>query len=482
MPKTSSPGAAARDRALAVLLACHDGQRFSHDLLEEMQQAEPLGDADAALAAELVLGVLRHRLTAEHLAARCYRGRWAGLPAGLRLIMALGVYQLCWLERVPDHAAVDQAVRRAHRHGRHAAATVNAILRKVAAERGPLTDQPDRPDPRRWLAVEPGRGRMFSENIFPDPARRPLEHLIAATSHPAWLVERWHRRFKPTRARQVCDAGQRRPPLVLRPNRLRITPAELVERLQRRGHEPIRVPDGDAILLRPPAAVGDVPEIAEGLCQPQDSTAQAVIRMAAPRPGEFVLDLCAGSGTKTTHAAEWMDNRGLVLATDPEDRRLERIPAAAARQGITIIETVPFRELDERLAEIGRHPDLILVDVPCTNTGVLARRPEARYRASQKALAGLTAVQREILRRAESLAGPRTRVAYSTCSLEAEENEEQVRWFCTTGRGGVDSPAGPWGVVRQAFTLPDADRDGGFVAVLARAAGPADSPGRPLAT
>jgi len=97
-------------------------------------------------------------------------------------------------------------------------------------------------------------------------------------------------------------------------------------------------------------------------------------------------------------------------------------------------------------------------------------------------LAGLTAVQRGILRRAESLAGPRTRVAYSTCSLEAEENEEQVRWFCTTGRGGVDSPAGPWGVVRQAFTLPDADRDGGFVAVLARAAGPADSPGRPLAT
>ncbi len=470
MPKTSSPGAAARDRALAVLLACHDGQRLSHDLLEEMQKAEPLGDADAALATELVLGVLRHRLTAEHLAARYYRGRWAGLPIGIRLLLALGVYQLCWLERIPDHAAVDQAVRRAHRHGRHAAATVNAILRKVAAERGNLTDRPDQPDPRRWLPVEPGRGRMFSENVFPDPARRPLEYLIAVTSHPAWLVERWHRRFKPTRARQVCDAGQRRPPLVLRPNRLRITAAELFERLHRGDHEATRLADGEAILLRRPTAAHDVPEIDEGLCQPQDSTAQAVIRTAAPRPGEFVLDLCAGSGTKTTHAAEWMDNRGLVLATDAEDWRLERIAPAAARLGITIIQAVPLAALEKRLADIGRSPDLILVDVPCTNTGVLARRPEARYRASQKALAELVAAQREILLRAEALAGPRTRIVYSTCSLEAEENEEQVRWFCAADRGGDGpSPAGPWQVSREAFTLPDADRDGGFVAVLTRA-------------
>lgn len=478
MSNTASPGAAARDRALAVLLTCHDGQRLSHDLLDEMQRAEPLGDTDAALAAELVLGVLRHRLTAEHLAARCYRGRWAGLPIGMRLLLALAVYQLCWLERVPDHAAVDQAVRRAHRHGRHAAATVNAILRKVAAERGHLTNCPDLADPRRWLPVEPGRGRMFSENVFPDPAKRPLDHLIAVTSHPAWLVERWHRRFKPTLCRQVCDAGQRRPPLVLRPNRLRTTLAELLDRLQRGGHEPTRVADGDAILLRRHAALADLPEMAEGLCQPQDSTAQSVVTAAAPQPGEFVLDLCAGVGTKSTHAAEWMGNRGLVLATDADDWRLERIAPAAARLGVSIIETAPLAQVESRLTEMGRRPDVILVDAPCTNTGVLARRPEARYRASQKALAGLAAVQREILVRAEALAGPRTRIAYSTCSLEAEENEEQVRWFCTTDRGGGDSPGGPWRVARQAFTLPDADRDGGFVAVLARAAELPDSCGR----
>lgn len=449
----------ARDRAVKVLLASYDGRRFCQNLLRDLQEREPLQAADAALATELAIGTSRHRITAEHLAARFYRGRWAGLPQSIRVILALAVYQLCWLDRIPDHAAVDQAVRQARRRGRGPAPLVNSVLRKLAASRGEMVTRPDAPDPRRYLpiSVEGGRGRNFAEAVFPDPARRPLDHLIAVTGHPSWLVERWHRRFKAKLCRQICDAGQRRPPLTLRPNPIRTTSEELCARLRDAGDHPVLV-DGEAIALRGTPTAGCLAEIEEGLCQPQDVTAQLPLKLASLKPGDCVLDLCAGSGTKSTQAAELLKNDGLVLSTDAEFSKLDRLPDTAERMGLTIIEPTPQDRIEAALARLGRRPDVILLDVPCTNTGVLARRPEARYRATHKALLNLVEVQRELLRVGCTLAGPGSRLVYATCSIEQEENEDQIAWFCE---------AFPqWRVSTQVCTLPDLDRDGGYAAVL----------------
>jgi 16S rRNA (cytosine967-C5)-methyltransferase len=458
MTPPTAPRRTARDRAAEVLTICYEGDSFCSEVLEAMQQADPLSPADAGLAAELVLGVSRHRLTAEHLAAKFYRGRFVGLRPSIRVMLAIAVYQLCWLDRIPDYAAVDEAVRQAKRHGRGTASMVNAVLRKVVECRGEIAARPESPDPRRYLPIDPDRGRLFTENVFPDPAKRPLDYLVAVTSHPPWLVERWHRRFKPRLCRQVCDAGQRRPPLVLRPNPMRITPEQLVERLRAAGHLPCRLDDGDAVLLRDIVPAADLAEVQAGLCQPQDGTSQLPLRLCPPRSGELVVDLCAGVGTKSTQAAEMMNNSGVVIATDTDENRLGRIPASAERLGLTIIRPMPIARLDACLAELGRAPDLILVDAPCTNTGVLARRPEARYRASQRALTELTTVQAQVLRRAAELAGPHTRMIYATCSLEREENEDQV--------ARLYESLPQWHVQTPTFTLPDGDRDGGFAAVL----------------
>lgn len=448
----------ARDRAVRILVASYEGEAFCHDLLEAAQAADALDAADAALAAELTIGVSRHRLTCEHIAAHFYRGRWLGLRTPVRVILSLGVYQLCWLDRVPDHAAVDQAVRQAKRHGRGTASTVNAILRQVATCRGDVIDRPEAPDLRRYLPIDARRGRLFDRNIFPDPARKPLAHLVAVTSHPPWLVERWHRLLKPDLCRQICDAGQRRPPLVLRPNAMKTRTGALIERLAADGLGASLGPDGETVIVRnaPPAA--GLAVVSEGLCQPQDSTAGVALRLAPPRPGELVVDLCAGSGTKSTQAAELMNNTGVVIATDTNAERLAKIGPAAERLGLTIVRPTAMDGLAGALADAGRAPDLMLLDVPCLNTGVLARRPEARYRAGAKTLDSIAAVQRDILEHAEQLAGPTTRIIYATCSLEREENESQVEVFCE---------AFPrWQVEQSKVTWPDQDRDGGFAAVL----------------
>ena len=449
-------GGPARDRALDILVDGYEGDLFGLAALAEWQEESPLSDADAGLAAELVAGTFHHRITCEHLAAHFHRGRWAGLDVRLRVILALGVYQLCWLERVPDHAVVDAAVNQAKGFGRHAAGMVNGILRHVAEARGPMVEAQEGVGPRRWLPTDGGRGRVFNLDMFPDPARRPLEYLIAVTSHPSFLVERWHRRFKPVLCRQVLDAGQRRPSLVLRPNPMRTTATALIERLAAEGVTAREY--ATHVIVEGATDLARLAVFRDGLCQPQDSTAGLALRLAGPKPGEFVIDLCAGSGTKSTQAAEMMGDRGRVVAVDRDDERLERIAGNAERLGLSIIRVMPLYELDEAVAAEGRPPDWIVVDAPCSNTGVLARRPEARYRATWQAIDELVEIQAEILARAVAIAGPTTRIVYSTCSIEREEDEKQVRAFV------AENPN--WRLVEERLTLPDAQRDGGYVAIV----------------
>jgi 16S rRNA (cytosine967-C5)-methyltransferase len=448
----------ARDRAVDALVATYDGQARCTDLLDLWQQRAPMSDADVGLARELALGVARRRITCEHIASHFYRGRWAGLRDKLRVILAVGVYQLCWLDRVPDHAAIDQTVRQSKKLGVGAAKIANAVLRQVQRHRGEPVARTDELDARKTLLLDANRQASFSTDVFPDPLRKPLNYYETAYGLPPWLIERWHRIFKPAGCRQICEATIHRPGLTLRPNPLKTTANDLFAMLAERGLNPARSDDGDSILLDSTVSVASVPEIGEGLCQPQDETAQQALRHAELKPGMFVIDYCAGVGTKSTQAAELLRNEGRVIATDIEAQKLERLGDAAKRHGIDIIETCAIHEIAARIRDANRAPDVILIDAPCTNTGVLARRPEARYRANQQSLGELTAIQGEILRQAAALAGPSTRLVYTTCSLEREENERQVRAFLKD-----DST---WKLAGEQMTLPNGSQNGGFWARL----------------
>ncbi|MCK6456474.1 MAG: hypothetical protein L6Q92_08090 [Phycisphaerae bacterium] len=457
----------ARDAALTVLTDVVVGDAPASAALETALRASSLRPADVGLTHELVLGVLRHRLTLEAIVRHFFRGDGSRLQKELRLILCLAIYQLCWLERVPDFAAVNEAVEQAKRIiGRNAGGLVNAVLRAMLRSRGPRALRGADRSPQRWLAIDGDTGFEFSEPLWPDPETARVEYLSTTTSHPTWIVKRWMVRFGLERARELCQLGMRRPPLVLRPNRMRIDGAGLARRLVDAGVSARVDPDCEAVEVADGGSVAELAVFREGLCQPQDATAQSVWDLRRPRSGECVLDLCAGAGTKATHAAEWMNDEGCMIACDIDAERLRRLSANAERLGLSCIRTAPVARLEEAIRALPRPPNVILVDAPCTNSGVFARRPDARYRMDDAALLRLVKLQGELLDRAARFAGPESDILYSTCSIEPEENEGVVEAF---GRRHA-----VWTLAESRSTLPSAGdeahvwRDGGFAARLSR--------------
>ena len=456
-------GVGGRDLALAALAESHSRGAFVRETLDRLATARKAPAEEWALASELALGVTRHRLTLDRIVATFLARRLSHLDALVLDVLRLGAYQLVYLDRIPDFAAVNEAVTQCQRvAGRKAAGLVNAVLRELirkrAERRVPWTRDPDPTQVR----VDVGHACAFTDPILPDAGTDVAEYLSAATSHPVHLVRRWVNQFGVERAEAALWCGTLRPPLILRANRLRCDPQELAERLRRDDLD--AVAQDDAVFVAgaaPPAS--RLPAFMRGLCQPQDPTAMAVVRQARPVPSERMLDLCAAPGTKATFAAELRGDKGRIVASDRNRARLALTRDNCRRLGIRSVRLVEADALDALADRTGRF-DLILVDVPCSNTGVLSRRPEARYRLRDESLATLHATQSALLDRAASLATPGGRIVYSTCSLEPEENEQVVEEFVRSHRG--------WRVVRSERTFPRAGaavtdwRDGGCSAEL----------------
>jgi len=256
-----------------------------------------------------------------------------------------------------------------------------------------------------------------------------------------------------------------RPPIFLRPNPLKDRSEELLELLAKEGLEPQPAVDGESILVENTSRLGRSALLREGWFQPQDPTAQLPVRNMELRPGQGVLDLCAGLGTKTTQIVEALGDDGVVLATDVDERRLTAQAEVVQRLGYRSVQVFAMSNLDRRVAALDRL-DWVLIDAPCSNSGVFARRPEIRYRLSMRELANLADTQLALLERAGCLAGRRTRLMYSTCSIDPEENEQVCARFLQAHA--------EWTLGGNRLTLPDAGasssgwHDGGYWAILTR--------------
>jgi 16S rRNA (cytosine967-C5)-methyltransferase len=406
----------ARQLALRALEAWREEGRFADAIAHELLGQSRLGGSDRAFSLELFYGTLRNLTLLDFWIGLLRHG---SIDQGLRDILRLGLYQVFLIETA-DHAAVFETVQLAPRRTR---GMVNAVLRSAIREKSDL---------RAEAEQQPASTRF---------------------SHPAFLVDRWSRAFGADNTIAICRWDNQPPPTYARINQLKVSAAEW-----RKGHPQFvpleRMPD---FVHLPGLTAADM---TAGDLYIQDPSTTIACQLVDPQPGDAVLDACAAPGGKTGYLAQSMQNRGRIVACDRDPVRLSRLQSNMDRLGVRIVEAVQSEWGGEIAQPQGYRPfDRILVDAPCTNTGVMRRRVDVRWRLDEGVFAKMQALQLSILHSVAPRLRPGGVLVYSTCSIESEENEEIVDRFVKAD--------GSFRMTEQRSSLPYRDGfDGAFAARL----------------
>ena len=456
------PPRTARAAALAALARAERSDAFLQEHLHAVLDGADLEPRDCALATQLAAGVVRHRRTLRlfisHLRGAKKHART--IQPELLRILELGAFQLLLLDRVPAYAAINEAVDAARgtaRPGRggKVAGFVNAVLRNL--ERLIVGHEPDgAPGPDALPHPDGGVVRL-AEAVLPDPADGQAAFLGAAYSYADWLVARWVEAFG-EEAEAVCRWQNRRPDVFARVNPRRHTAEAMLQvlRAEAPGVAPGPRPGTLDVSALPAGRLQRLVE--DGELTVQDPSAMAAVEALAPQPGETVLDLCASPGTKTTQIVEATGDTGCVVASDKNEEKLDVLRRTVAARGIGSVTVCLADDVAAGAPEAGF--DAVLVDAPCSNTGVLARRVEARWRLRPDDPEELAGLQRRLLERASGLVRPGGRLVYATCSLLPEENDGLIASLLEGRRD--------WVLVDRDLILPGPDHDGAFHATLRR--------------
>lgn len=395
----------ARDAAVEILNRIDQQGAHAEPLLDALLSGrEVLNPQDRALLTELVYGTLRIRGRLDWIIAQHYRGDFSTLEIPVRNTLRTGIYQLFCTDRIPAFAAVNEAVGITKKVCPAAAGLVNAILRNVLREKERIA--------------------------WPEMSKDPGRAIAVLHSHPRWLVERWLDRYGIDETIAVCQANNGVPPLAVRVNRLKISREKAIEALAAEGitAEATRFSRDGIILTTPFAGLRETAAFRNGLIRVQDEASQLVAHLCAPKPGERILDLCAGAGGKTLHLAALMNNRGGISAVDFQPDKLRLLAAEAGRLGTMIVETHPGNANGTPDTFRGAF-DRVLLDAPCSGLGTLRRNPEIRWRIAPADLEKCAQNQRRLLRSAALCVKSGGRLIYTTCTITPEENEDVVADF-----------------------------------------------------
>jgi len=408
------------------------GDEFIESLLERALAGAPLSTTDRGLCQELVYGVVRWQAALDWLITRKTEGRTQ--KVALQDLLRLGLYQIFWLDRIPDHAAVNETVEMAKQRGfGPQAGFINAVL-------------------RGYLREHDETKKILADLKMSQPA--------LGWSHPEWLVERWRKHWGDERTRQLLEWNNTPPKTFARINTLKADPGKLLTQWRDENVEYDFVrhdwfEENLVFELKSHPPLATLPSFQQGLFYIQDPGTLLAARELNPQPGETILDFCAAPGGKTTFIAQLINNQGRIVARDIYQERLKLVEENCARLGVTCAQTVSA-------SSFILHPssfDRVLVDAPCSNTGVMRRRVDLRWRIRPEEIQRLRAMQLDLLRQAANAVKPGGVLIYSTCSLEPEENQDAIKRFLA---GHTE-----FKLERERELLPFADGvDGAFVARL----------------
>ncbi len=396
----------AREVAMEILTKVEQQQAYSNLLLHQTLQRLKLERVEAALATEIVYGTIQRRNTINYFLSRYLPKGLAKLEPWVRSLLQLSFYQLYYLDRIPMHAVVNEAVNIAKRKSHKGiSGMINGVLRNVirTSERGEL--------------------------VLPK-GLSPLARISLAESHPEWMVARWIKQFGEQITEQICKANNRAPHISVRVNTIKNHRDELIRQMIEQEFQvspsPLSI---HGILVQQSGNMAHTDWFTEGKLSIQDESSMLVAAAVDPRPGMNVLDCCAAPGGKTTHMAELMNNQGKVYANDIHPHKQKLIEEQAKRLHLNCIETIAndAKYLSNELKSMTF--DRILVDAPCSGLGVIRRKPDLKWVKEEKEIGKLPELQLEILSSAAQLLHPDGVLVYSTCTLECEENQEVVKAF-----------------------------------------------------
>ena len=391
---------------LNILSGVEKADRHPDNLLSDsFKRYRHLTVLDRSFLTELTYGILRWRGKLDWVIRHFSKIPFEKIELEILNILRLGCYQILFLSKTPNAAAVNESVELAKQiRGRGGASFVNAILRSLLREKG--------------------------EVPYPDIHQDPALHMAVVHSHPPWLVRRWSDEMGMEETVRICTFNNQISTLTLRTNTLKIDRKYLLEQLTERGLNPFPTPfSEEGILVKDPPPTSELPLLKKGFYMIQDEASQLVTSILDPRPQERILDGCAAPGGKTTHMAQRMENKGEIYALDLNKKKLNWIGKMCDQFGIKIVKVGRGDAARPLPVPEGFEFDRVLADVPCSGFGTLRRNPDLKWRKKEEDILRLSGVQYSILENLSNYVKAGGILVYSTCTVFHEENEDVVGKF-----------------------------------------------------
>ncbi len=436
----------AREAALHILHKTESKSGYLNLVFMDTLQSAKLTAADAAFAKELVFGVYREKLLLDYVIRNHSSLRLKKIDPKILTLLRMGVYQIYFMDKVPDHAVVSESVSMAKKCARgKTPGFVNAVLRGILRTKGEKKD-------------------IDLSALSGDT----VKYLSVKYSYPEELASFFRRTFG-NRAEAMLAAGNSTPDLCIRVNRLKHSREELKGFLSDAGIDAKETPYTDCGLYLFGADEQKRKPFSADFTV-QDQSSQLAALALDPKPGDTVLDLCAAPGGKTTHIAELMENRGEIYAFDLYEKRLSSVSEAQKRLGLSIIRTAA-QDASVLMEDFIGKADKVLLDVPCSGLGIIRRKPDIKYKEDITDFSSLFAVQRKILDTAKQYVKPGGVLVYSTCTVNPAENRDMVTWFLKENPdfhlSPMESPHITESLAQRTKTgilelFPDTDKSDGF--------------------
>ncbi len=384
-----------REIAMEILMDIHQNNAYSNKSIERHLNSS-ISFQDENLIRELVYGVIENKIYIDYILAKASSVKMKKIHKNIIEILRTGIYQIGFMDRIPESAAVNEAVKLAKKYGHKGTiGFVNGVLRSIVREK------------EKFMKID-------KNNM--------TKYISIKYSHPEYMVKRWIDEFGIEFTEDLCKSNNEKPLLNIRVNTLKISKDELMKKLLHLGYE---IEEGkyaaDCLIVSNPIRITQIEEFKEGLFTIQDESSMLVGQIMNPPKGSLVLDICAAPGGKSSHLAQLMNNKGKIISRDIYDHKIELMEENVKRLGVKNVEIELYDalELDKKLID---KVDYCLIDAPCSGLGLIRRKPEIKFNRSEDDILSLIQLQKNIINIAKQYVKKGGFLVYSTCTIENKEN------------------------------------------------------------